>query len=234
MFLVKKINVFRWLLIALSIFAYGVANESYLLTRDHPMYPILEGIFKDTLILENYQTFFNAGFNIVSERDTTMIVASHPLLKGYLLKLFLESTRKMDWQEIWTNFWNRCKGAENIRNVIIEENIRYFSVADKWIYLPSATSFPILVVKDMQVAPKAESIKAWKTKITHRHIRELFSIVSRGLASSKFPSNIPYTKKRRFAFIDTECLLRRPSYQRGREHLSEKMQLYWDELVESL
>lgn len=204
---------------------------SYLLPEDHHLAPILDKLFKNPDTLIDEKAFKRAGFKILHKRSSSMIVASHPALKGHLVKVHLQNSTR-NYAQVWENFANRCKGADNVRKLIREKHIRHFTVADKWIYFPKVLDpMPVLVVTDMQTVSKEKSTLAWKTKITRRHLREIFCLVSHGFASTSFPSNIPYTKNKKFAFVDTERPFRVPFYDHARAHLSEEMQLYWDELM---
>lgn len=204
---------------------------SYILPKSHHLVPILNKLFQNPYTLKNEKEFKKAGFNILHTRASSMLIASHPKLKGYLVKVHLQNSSR-NVSQVWENLVNRCKGADNVRKLIKEKHIRYFTVADKWIYFPPTPDpIPVLVVTDMQIVSKEKSKLAWKTKITRRHLREIFCLVSHGFASTSFPSNIPYTKNKTFAFVDTERPFRVPFYDHARAHLSEEMQLYWDELM---
>ena len=203
---------------------------SYFLAEDHEMKPILDLLFQDRSVLKSNSSLKKAGFKVLHDRPSSMIIVSHPLLKGHLVKLHLNDSRRTK-EQIWGNFVKRCKGADNIRKMIKEENIKFFTVADKWLYFPPfEEAAPLLLVTDMEVYERNESREAWKTKITRKHIREVYSIIRRGLASTSLPSNTPYTKNGNFAFVDTESPFRYPMYNHARKHLSPEMQLYWDTL----
>ena len=48
--------------------------------------------------------------------------------------------RKKSGKEGWEWLIQRCEGADNIRNLIKEKNLKYFSVPDKWIYVLPTSS----------------------------------------------------------------------------------------------
>ena len=136
----------------------------------------------------------------------------------------------------------RCIGAEKIRRVITKKNFTHFVVAEKYIYpLPAHPSppsnglytrhFAILLAEDMQLVPKSENLRAWKTVITREHLHELYTIMTAARGSSYRPDNICYTRNGKFAFIDTEYPSSGPDYTSIRPHLSPKMQRYWDRLI---
>lgn len=211
---------------------FGDRVKKYLLPTGHYLKPLLDQIFIHPNILSNESTLKSAGFSLLFKQSSGMIIASHPLLKGYLIKLYPYSVNK-------TNFkWmlDRCEGAENIRTLIKEKNLKYFEVPDKWIYCFPGSPIEgggVLVVTNMNLVTKEESKRAWKNKITPAHLEELFCILCHGFASCYLPYNIPYTKNGKFACIDTEYPKRKHHLEKPRGHFSDEMRLHWDHLVKS-
>ena len=164
----------------------------HLLSHKHPVKPILDRIFAGSRVTSSVDTLMQAGFQILYIKDTSfIIVAKHPQLKNYLLKIYPDSenrTRKN--QPSWKWLLNRCIGAENIRKLIKKKKIKHFTVADKWLYplppiSPRGMQHPvILLVTDMKIVNEEETTKAWKTKITAQHLDELYTILSYGYGSS--------------------------------------------------
>jgi hypothetical protein len=212
----------------------GDRIRSYFLPDDHWLKAKLDKIFAQPGVLENKTSFKKAGFITLHRQASGMRVASHPLIPGYLVKVFFNSnSRNQDWK--WPIA--RCKGAENIRNLIKKENLRYFTVPDKWIYLVpgSSLSHPewqasVLVVTDMNLVSREASKRAWKNA-TAEHLKELYCILSHGFASCYLPYNIPYTKEGTYACVDTAYPQRKHHYESARHYFSDEMKLYWDKLV---
>ncbi len=215
--------------------------QPYLLPLDHAMKPILDDIFYQSRAIESEEAFEKAGFKTISKY---MRVARHPLLKGYLLKVFLDSEHRLNQVKRpgWLRLVDRCEGAMNIRLLIDKEKIQHFVVPDKKIYPLPIEPFPILpsgkeqqlavlLVDDMELVPHEQCREAWKNKITHDHLRELYLIISHGYASTYLAANIAYTKKGKFACIDTEFPQRKLNFEKVRHYLSEEMCEYWDALV---
>lgn len=210
----------------------------YLLPENNPLQKPLSQIFADPNVLKTPETFRKAGFQVISERPSGMLVASHPLLKGYLVKAYIESHKmKENWE--WAVY--RCLGVNLIRKLIKEKKLRHFVTPDKWIYpltpfekngnLIENTTPIILVVTDMELVDKSDSKNAWKTSHDKILIQQLYCILSHGYSSCCLGSNIPYTLKGKYACIDTENPQRDlPLHHVGR-HLSEEMSLYWEYLV---
>ncbi len=217
--------------------------KPYLLSLNHPMKSVLDGIFNQSRAIEDDQAFKKAGFQTISK---FMRVAKHPLLPGYLLKVFLDCEHRLNQTKRpgWHRLVDRCEGVMNIRKLIKKEKIKHFVVPDKKIYPlpvePSPKLLPereqqlaVLLVTDMDLASHEQCREAWKNNITPEHLEELYLIISHGYASTYLAANIPYTKKGKFACIDTEFPQRKLHFEKVRHYLSEEMCEYWDELVRS-
>lgn len=213
----------------------------YLLSPQHPLKSTLDEIFTRSRAIENNEAFAEAGFETIS---SFMRVARHPLLPGYLVKVFLDSEHRLngDRRKGWERLVDRCEGASNIRRLIEKENIQHFVVPDKWIYPlpvePSPMLLPgkerqlaVLLVTDMDLVHSSECREAWKTKITPKHLEELYCIVSHGYASTYLTANVAYTRQGKFACIDTEYPKRKLNYNKVLHYLSDEMAEYWDRLV---
>jgi len=218
----------------------------YCIPLDHPLKASLDTIFSQSRAIENEPAFANAGFvTLFAQPISYLRIARHPLLPGYLLKVCLDNeTRQKKGIPAWQWLVNRCKGAENIRKLIKEKKLRYFTVPDKWIYplpvnpmpaLPNGQSQQpvILVVKDMNIVSARQTRDIWKNKITTRHLDELYCILSHGYSSCFLVGNIPYCKNGKFACIDTEYPQRQLIYKKIKRYLSEDMNAYWDKLIKS-
>lgn len=218
--------------------------EPYLLPSTHPIKPILDQIFKTQRATLNEETLANAGFitKFIQPRSFIRVV-SHPLMPGYLFKLHLDSElRQKRGKPGWHWFTLRCIGVEKVRHIIKKENLKYFIAPHKWIYpLPADPSPPnsptytrhltLLVVEDMELATKSENLNAWKTKITPKQLKELYTIIAYAKGSSYRAQNIPYTIHGKYAFIDTEYPDQKAHFSGIRTYLSPTMQAYWDDLV---
>jgi len=214
----------------------GDKASKYFLPEDHWLKGKLDKIFSHLDVLGNKTNFNEAGFITIVRRTSGMRVAGHPLLPGYLIKAYLNSNPKKINQD-WTWPINRCKGAENIRNLIEKEHLRFFTVPDKWIYLlptqwlSNPNEQPsVLVVTDMNLVSREDSEKAWK-EANQKVLQELFCILSHGFGSCYLPYNIPYTKNGTYACVDTAYPYRQHKYDKVRRFLSSEMRTYWDKLV---
>lgn len=210
-------------------------GERFHLPEEHQLNNSLKKIFTKSDVIKNKKEFKKANFTILHERPSSLIVAKHPALKGYLVKAYLKSTQKPG--RSWKDFVNRCKGAENIQILIEERNMQHFTVPKKWIYCLPGSSLTdedpsvILIVEDMDLVSNSESKKAWRILPTYEILEELYQILSRGYSSCRLPLNIPYTKKGTFSCIDTEHPSRALPLHHVKLHISDEMESYWDELV---
>lgn len=218
----------------------------FLLSFRHPMRKILDSLCHKQRITADEETFARAGFKTLKTGPRSFVrVARHPQLPGYLVKVFLDTVlEEKRGKASWKWLVQRCEGAEKIRAVIHKKKIKNFVVARKWIYcFPEEPSPPLdeahtrhlalLLVTDMHLVPKDENLHAWKTIITPEHLDELYTILSRARGSSYRPDNIAYTKKGKFAFIDTEYPSHGPDYDSIRKYLSPEMLEYWDKIVKN-
>lgn len=197
------------------------------LQSDHPFYRALDNIFSSPKTLNSEKNLIKAGFTIIQLRNPQFVIAKHPALPGHLVKLYLRSSsRSLECQ--WKNTITRCNNAEKLRDLIKKNNIKRFTVPDKWIYTTKQQD-PILIVTKMNIVSEEQSRYAWKHLIKNKHLQELFCIIRHGCGSSKLIENIPYTKEGMFTCIDTEKPSQGDSYLK--KYLSKKMRNYWDFLI---
>lgn len=226
------------------IFSSSERNSTrpYLIPQDHPIYPILSQLFA-TRVTENTQTFEAAGFQILSVRSGSMIkVARHPLLPGYIIKVYLDDHVKLkenipDWQ--W--FVYRCQGAKRVANVIEKHHIKHFTVPKKWLFpLPGSTIPPadptyirkhtVLIAEEMPLIPSDENFHLWKQAITKDYLQELYIILTEASSVRSRPDNIHFLPDGRMAIIDTEYPFKKADKKTMIEYLSPEMQKYWKDL----
>lgn len=218
----------------------------HLLPETHPIKPVLDSIFLTRRASQDMDTFLSAGFFLKEPGKPSVIsVAGHPLLPGYLVKVYLDTTRNTKFNDpVWKCLFNRIVGAKKIRKAIKKIKSKYFVVPRKWIYpLPIEPSPPndpayqrqnfVLVVEDMQLVPYADNLVAWKTLITYQHLDELLDILLYAGGGSYRPDNIAFTLSGKFAFIDTEYPHKTPNLEKiaFRDFLAPEMKAYWDEII---
>ena len=210
--------------------------DKFLLPKHHRLQPILKKIFYSNKVVKNRATLTEAGFKILyTNRYNHMRMVSHPKAPGYFFKLNLTDESK-DLKKYQQKLVQRCVSAEIIRKLIDRYKIRYFKVADKWLYViaPSnnnRSQVLVLVAKDMKIASSSKNRHAWQTKITRAHLRELYLVLRSGYGSSEVLRNVPYMRGKLFAFIDTEYSRRRFKLRNLIHVLSREMQIEWEKIV---
>lgn len=229
-----------------------ISNEArdkirpFVLPPDHPAKAKLDAIFKTARASFDDKSLVKAGFTIKFKQPRSFIrVVSHPKLKGYLLKLVLDTELKeKNGRPAWYWFVNRCLGVKKIQNVLTAHKIRNFVAPNKWIYPLPIHPYPVttvenkrklvvLLVDDMDLTSKASNKLAWKKEVDKEQLDELYTIIKEVGGHSYRAENIPQTKKGKFAFVDTEYPTSAPRFSDIRPYLSSKRQYYWDMLVNS-
>lgn len=218
--------------------------KPYLLPDNHPAKKKLDKIFRKTRAVLDHESFKNAGFSFEErKRIESPVVGIHKKCPKYVVKAFLDCQIKVDE---WSNWINRIKGAEIVREYINSHGYVDFEVPRKWIYLlpefPSPPEDPkyirrnfVLVADNMRIYSLEETKKFYK-EIEVERLDQLFDIIqSNGLSDSAFLRNIPYTKRGTIAFIDTEHYHVWPiCYERVNPCLSREMRQHWRELVNTV
>jgi hypothetical protein len=204
----------------------------YILPETHPLKKLLDVAFQNPRSVENERNFTETGFETLFIRNNGLRVARHPLVPGYLFKLHFEADatgpRMHAFQQ---KLIQRCISASHIRERIKRDNFQYFTVPDKWLYRPPTKNIFVLVVTDMKLASKEDSIAAWKTKITKKHLQELYHLMNDGFASPQVYKNVAYTTNGTFSCIDTESKKRTNLFHKVDQYLSRDMRKKWNKLV---
>ncbi len=213
----------------------------YFLPENSKEKAILDKIFMRRDALESFEQLFKAGFQVRRRPDDKVIVARHPKLKNRLVKMYMDASPQTEW-DIWMR---RVEGANAIRDAIKRhgyENL--FKVPKKWIYPlpPSESSLNeqgvprkrfVLVVEDMKILKKKKNYRAYRKKITTKHLDAIHDLItSYGLIDSVYAFNIPFCKDGKIAFVDTEWALRNEPapVEKLQKRLRPSMRTYWDEL----
>lgn len=219
----------------------------HLLPLGHIIKPYADSVFSNGRPTQTEQTLAEAGFIVLFAQPYSFVkVCKHPLIHGFVLKIYLDNeTRIKEAMRGWEWLCRRCEGVQSIRMLIKRKKITHFTVPHKYLYpLPYIPTeyipgLPrqkfVLLATDMQLVSAAESINAWKTKVTKKVLDELYYIVSHGFGSCYLPYNVPYSKKGKFAFIDTEYPKRDLTikYKKVNKFLSPEMSDYWNKLIRS-
>ena len=123
------------------------AIAPYLLPLDHPMRAILDSIFSQSRVIQDEKTLADAGFIIVAGpmSRSFVIVARHPLIPGYVFKLYLDSEDRLRKEVAhWISLTRRCVGAQGIRQIIERKKIQHFLVPENGFIHCLSTLFQML------------------------------------------------------------------------------------------
>lgn len=248
-----KVLSFLYVLVTLAIHACAyvpnsagadvwAAVEPYLLPEDHPIKPILDSIFNSTDVTLSISNLKKAGFrNTTPGKYSKTIVATHPRIKNYLIKMYVD--RQVGIED-WSHWKHRVQGANAIREAIEAHGYQnIFTVPHKWIYpLPSQHAPPpgtqrkqfVLVVEDMDILSSKDNLAKWKSRSLSKHrLDALYILLTElGLWDSVYAFNIPFTKSGKIAFIDTEFHHGWPVHiSRLKQYLSKNNRLYLQTLI---
>jgi hypothetical protein len=215
--------------------------DPYLLPEDHVLKITMDKICSKKRILSSVESLKEAGFNIIIARlNRGLVVASHPNLQGYLIKAYLDTSTRCEWP-LWAL---RAEGSRHIQRILDKHHFnKYMKVPEKWIYaLPQArrpiageTLFPkdfILLVKDMNILSKEQTIERFKNKSSKERLKALYTTIVEGGLSDSHVDNVPYSSDNKIAFIDTEYYKVWPVHPEWiTKHLSPIYQLYWEQLI---
>jgi hypothetical protein len=215
--------------------------KGHILPPNHPGKPALDALFLSGRATKDEAAFQASGFATLFQKSRSFIrVARHPSLPGYLLKVYLDSEQRQKRNRAgWEWLARRCEGAEKIRKIIEQNQMKYFQVPRKWLYplplQPGSASLDqpfVLLVDDMDLVSRRENEAAWKFLITREHLNELYLIITRAGGSSYRPDNIWLTKHGKFAFVDTEYPAQKFDYNSISSYLSPEMRSYWVNLAQ--
>lgn len=204
----------------------------------------LDHIFSKKGVLASIESMKAAGFEILIYRQGRgLIVASHPLLKNFLIKTYLDTVSHVEW----TRWVRRVKGRMLMQNFLDENPIykRYFKVPLKWIYpIPTQslgtateTTVPreyILVVENMYLVDKKTNAEMYKKLITHTTLDGLYLIIDQTGFSDGHIGNLPFSSDGKIAFIDTEYTNTWPvHFDWMTKWFSPKQKRYWEALIKN-
>lgn len=218
----------------------------YLLPEDHPAKAALDRIFSRTRVLSSLTAMKEAGFIKPTLLRRGLIVGKHPDLPGYLLKMFLDNSPKIEWQ----NWLERINGALIVKAAVDRYNYHdIMKVPNKWIYplpimpLPLAGAlYPksfVIVVEDMELIPMSQTVEKYKSGVSKSQLKALFNILyDCKMTDSMLPKNVPFSVDGKIAFVDTEHTGKSPMIKlvirRFRKYLSSSKKDYWDYLCDQV
>lgn len=186
----------------------------YLIPENHPMLSRLDRIFKNSRASQDADHMREAGFAKPSPLGPSRpVVTRHPLLKGFLLKLYLDT--QVGINEV-NRLSRRVAGALSCEEAVKRLGYEHiFRIPKKWLYpLPDSPSPKrgldrknfVLIVQDMNILPSIRNRQKWKSSAATKEILNALYVLfeDQGLADSVFAFNVPFDRDGYIAIIDTE------------------------------
>lgn len=221
--------------------------KDYMIPDDHPAKRQLDRIFNKSRAFADDESMKTAGFFPAKPQPITkVIVTKHPKLKGYIIKAYLDEQDYPGNQPEYRCWVMRVLGSKLIRKSIKTHNyVHLFKVPRKWIYLlPDEPSPPshylrktfILIEDDMNLFNEELNNQLWgSTRVTKERLDALFTITTElGLYDCTKPSNCPFSRDGRNAFVDTQIFhIFQVKYHMLIPFLSPEMQKYWKTLIKT-
>lgn len=216
----------------------------HLLPFEHPIREKLDLIFHRTRATKDINSLVEAGFIVLKQKSRSfIIVATHPDIPGYLFKLHLDSELRLKrGKPGWYWFSQRVIGAKAIGKVITKKKLDLVKCPKKWLYplpvypeAPSGEGYSrkniILVAEYIPLLSKVPNLEAFKTQITKEHLNQICYVLNKCGGNSIRPDNIPFDKKGRCCFIDTEYPGADTRWSEFNKYLNPEMEAYWKSIT---
>lgn len=211
------------------------------LPEDSPMRVVLDKIFSKRRVLGSLKEMSRAGFIIKTDPKNKIIVARHPKIKGYLFKVYLDTSDSCD------HYWwkKRVIGARTIQEAIDRYGYGiWMKTPQKWIYPlpiePAAAEGTyekhfILVVEDMHILDHENNRIAYKKFMTKEKLLAFYHLLTElKLIDSVYADNTPFCKDGKMAFLDTEHAMDEtfpvPITSVG-QYLNPEMLAFWEQVI---
>lgn len=221
----------------------------YFLPEDSPQKAVLDRIFSKKRVLRSEEAMRKAGFLTIAPPRKKVVVCRHYKLRGYLVKALIDHPNDSKWAGVneGEQWKKRCDGAKILQESILRHGYQdIMKVPKKWIYpLPEYPSSKkdhvrrnfIMLVEDMYALSYYKNHEAYKKKMTPQLLDALFVMMRENLLyDSVHPSNAPFCKDGKIAFLDTEFVnytLHEMPYDTLTHDLSRDMQNYWTNLIQN-
>lgn len=215
----------------------------YIIPNSHPAKDALDKIFTKTRASYNLESLQAAGFTTKGPGQWShTIIARHPKLKGFLVKLIADVQPDIDDA---AKVVERAEGAALAREIIIKHGFQdIIKVPRKWIYVlpkdpaPPAGAFPkrfILVAEDMNILPRKQNYAKWQShSLTKHKLDAIFILLTEGgFYDLPYAFNLPFSKDGKIAIVDTEKFRGWPiPYYKLNQYLNSEMDAYWNLLIQ--
>lgn len=219
--------------------------QDYLIPNNHPIKKKLDHIFSQSRVIADLNSLQAAGFSfLMPQHNTQIIVARHPDLNGYILKLYLDNQNYFKDRPEHFHWMERINGVRLIRRYITKHHYEnFFKTPKKWMYLLPDDPFYssqdlgkkfILVAEDMELFEDNVNELMWGgPRVNKEFLYAFYKIVTDlGLRDSTKPSNCTFSIDGKASFIDTQVYEREDvKYDILTPFLSPTMQEYWKKLI---
>jgi len=221
----------------------------YIIPEDHPAKPVLDEIFS-VRASETLSTLRQAGFTQINLRKRGLVVAQHPLLPGYIIKVYCDYTghsynqftKSYQMQDEHLEFVGRIEKRNLIARIIEKYGFEEFLLPKKWIYpIPTEINparnhakvkkFYLLIAEKIDILDPFETREIWK-QVDQDYVYKFFLVYRDARLQDVGWANQCFTPSGRLAFIDTKDWpeetfkpLRFPHF------LPHEHKLYWNQLI---
>lgn len=197
----QKLLIFILLAISSKIFSLHLSK--FELPDDHFLQKPLAELFHDPSILTSRENLTNAGFDLYKRRPRGLVVASHPTIPGYLIKLFINDLPHSEQVE---NYVRRIEGARKVQEFINKKHLKHIEVPDKWLYHLKPNDLGLeylLIVQEIDILDAFDSTQCYE-KIDTDVLKEFCLVIKNFRGLDSIVKNMPFTSHGKIAFIDTE------------------------------
>lgn len=213
--------------------------EDLFLSDKHPLKKKLDKIFKKRRATASIEELNESDFYVLSwAGDKHPIVARHPALRGYVIKLFVDTQNVGNGYE---HFARRVRNAREIACYIEENGFgNFFKTPEKWLYkikdADEETQVAyLLIAKDVKPLSPNKNKQKWKRRnFGQVRLESVFEIIDTlGLFDSVYIDNIPFCEDGKIAIIDTEHLGKWPvNFSKLTPVFHPSLQIKWLKLIE--
>jgi len=169
--------------------------------------------------------FREAGFDVIERQDkpgghVTIMVGTHPSLPDKVFKRY-PNTKDLDYQK--SNYKKRVEGVERIGEFIEDRRLMRLLMPRKWmVRLPDEfgsrrRSGYIIVADKLDIVGNKDTCEQYR-RIDNELLAQLCVLLWAFPNFDANPSNIPFTKDGRIAFVDTESWNRKRKKEEEPRH----------------
>lgn len=212
---------------------------SFILPNDHPAKRVLDELCSLNRVTANLASLRKAGFQTAGANPySKTVIATHPRLKGYLVKLFLDD-QPIDGT---ARLLERCIGARTASQIIQKHHYSsVMKVPGKWLYplppLPTSGAHPqqfILVAEKIKLLSQDDNDSMWRQPLPKKTLDAVYVVLTEGgFYDMPYAFNMPFAKDGRIALVDTEHYGHPVDYHKLDSYLGYFGIRYWTWLIQN-